>query len=151
MNDDWLDQLNQIREDDKAKREQAKAKTAPLPPPQNLASDLLRQSKAHELLRQIQKVLLGGQGSLDLFDRTKEYDRLMTLVWQGPISAARRPDPDDPEPYNYILVGVRKGQIWVNNKRVTEVTPENMKQALLAACKNPRREKPGTLKEIIDK
>lgn len=150
MNDDWLDQLNQIREADKAQH-QAKTQVEPEPPPQNLAADLFRQSKAHELLRQVQKVLLGGQGVVDLFDQTKAYDRLMTLVWQGPISDARRPDPDDPEPYNYILVGVRKGQIWVNNKRVPNATPEALKQALLAACKNPRREKPGDIKEIIDK
>jgi hypothetical protein len=150
MSDDWLDQLNQIREADKAKH-QAKPEAEPAPPPQNLAVELLRQIKAHELLRQVQRALLGGQGTLDMFDRAQDYDRLLALVWQGPISEARRPDPNDPELYSYILVGVRQEQVWVNNKRLPEATPEALKQALLAACKNPRREKPGKLKEIIDK
>lgn len=142
MNDDWLDQLNQIREEDKAKW-QVKPEAEPPPPPPNLAVELLQQVKAHELLRQVQKALLGSQGTLDVFDRGQDYERLLALVWQGPISEARRPDPDDPELYSYILVGVRKGQVWVNNKRLPEATPEALKQALLAACKNPRREKPG--------
>ena len=151
MSDDWLNQLNQIREDDKAKRQQAQAETEPLTLPQNQAVDLLRQIKAHELLRQVQRALLGGQGTLDVFDQAHDYDRLLALVWQGPISEARRPDPNDPELYSYILVGVRQGKVWVNSKRLPEATPEALKQALLAACKNPRREKPGKLKEIIDK
>jgi hypothetical protein len=86
-----------------------------------------------------------------VFDQAHDYDRLLALVWQGPISEARRPDPNDPELYSYILVGVRQGKVWVNSKRLPEATPEVLKQALLAACKNPRREKPGKLKEIIDK
>ena len=99
MNDDWLDQLNQIREADKAKH-QPKTEAELAPPPQNLAVELLRQIKAHELLRQVQRALLGGQGTLDTFDRAQDYDRLLALVWQGPISEARRPDPNDPELYS---------------------------------------------------
>lgn len=141
MSDEWLEQLHQLHEADKAKRQ---AETKPeeqqnLEPDQ--ASELLRQSKAHELLRQVQKVLLDGEGTLDIFDRAGDYERAITLVWQGPISAARKPDPDDPEVYNYILVGVRQGKLWVNGKRLASATPEKLKAALLQASKKPGREK----------
>ena len=93
-------------------------------------------------MRQVQKTLLGGQGTLDFFDRAADYERVVSLVWQGPISAARRIDPDDPEPYNYILVGVRDGKLWVNGKKLSTATPKAMQTALLKACRNPGREAP---------
>jgi hypothetical protein len=140
MSDDWLNQLQQLRDADKTKHQ----------PPVEIdvesqrkqqAVDLLRKSRAHELLRQVQKTLLGGQGTLDFFDRKGDYERVISLVWQGPISEARRPDPDDSEPYNYILVGVRKETLWVNGKKVAEATPEALKAALLEACRKPGRAK----------
>jgi hypothetical protein len=140
MSDDWLNQLQQLRDADKTKHQ----------PPVEIdvesqrkqqAVDLLRKSRAHELLRQVQKTLLGGQGTLDFFDRKGDYERVISLVWQGPISEARRPDPDDSEPYNYILVGVRKETLWVNGKKVAEATPETLKTALLEACRKPGRAK----------
>ncbi len=140
MSDEWLEQLHQLHEADKAKRQTEIEQKQPEVEPDE-ASNLLRESKAHELLRQVQKVLLGGEGVLDIFDRAGDYDRVISLVWQGPISEARKPDPDDPEAYSYILVGVRQGKLWVNGKRLFSTTPEALKTALLRASKKPGREK----------
>jgi hypothetical protein len=65
----------------------------------------------------------------------------LTLVWQGPVSRARKPDPDDPAGYSYILVGVREGRLWVNGKPLAEATPEALKAALLQAARKPGRER----------
>jgi hypothetical protein len=141
MSDDWLDQLRELHEKDKAEQ---LAKTKPAPPVEikrSQASDLLRQSQAHGLLRQVQKVLLNGQGALDIFDKAGNYDRVISLAWQGPISNARKPSPDDPSEYSYILVGVRQDKLWVNDKPLPAASPEALKPALLEACKNPKREK----------
>lgn len=135
MSDDWLDQLQQLREADKAKHQPPESVDTEALKKQKAAVDLLHQSRAHELLRQVQKTLLGGQGILDFFDRKGDYERVISLVWQGPISKARRPDPDDSEPYNYILVGVRKEKLWVNGKQVAEATPPALQAALLVACR----------------
>ena len=145
MSDDWLEELRQLHEADKAKHH-AEAKTKEQQQQKKQAQRdkaiaLLRQSQAHELLRQVQKNLLDGQGTLDIFDQTRDYERVITLAWQGPISAAHRPIPDDPEEYNYVLVGVRRGNLWVNGKQVASATPEALKTALLRACKNPGQEK----------
>jgi hypothetical protein len=139
MSDDWLQQLQQLHEADKAERQTKTAQddTQPLPTP---ASDLLRQSNAHTLLRQVQKALLGGGGILDIFDRAGQYERVITRAWQGPISAARKPNPNDPTPYRYILVGVREGKLYVNGKKLKETSPEALKAALLWAGKNPGQE-----------
>ncbi len=143
MSDDWLTQLQQLHDDDKAKNQT---------PPEALdlsvlqkdkhkkAIKLLHKSKAHELLRQMQKTLLGGGGALDIHEQASDYERVISLVWQGPLSAARRPDPDDPEPYSYITVGVRDQALWVNGKRVAKATPAALKAALLQAAKKPGRE-----------
>lgn len=147
MSDDWLDELRQLHEADKAKH-QAEAESKNQQEQQkktqrDKAIALLRQSQAHELLRQVQRTLLAGQGTLDILDGASDYERVITLVWQGPISAARRPNPGDPEEYNYVLVGVRRDMLWVNGKRVSSATPEALKAALLKACKNPGRAKQG--------
>jgi hypothetical protein len=147
MSDEWLDQLRQLHEADRAKR-QTKAiatdKQKELAK-RNQAASLLRRSQAHELMRQVQKLLLDGQGTLDILDETSHYERVITLVWQGPISAARRPNPDDPEEINYILVGVRQGKLWVNGREVSPGTPETLRTALLKACQNPGRTQRGAL------
>jgi hypothetical protein len=142
MSNEWLDELRKLRQADQA--------TQPAPPAvdSNLveekkrkrAAELLRKSKAHELLRQVQKTLLNGQGTLDFFDRAQDYERVISLAWQGPISAARRLDPDDPEPYHYILVGVKADKLWVNGVKLPAATPQAMQAALLQACQNPGRE-----------
>jgi hypothetical protein len=63
----------------------------------------------------------------------------MSLAWQGPISEARKPDPKSTEAYQYILIGVREGKLYVNDKEVAVATPETLKQALVEAAKKPGR------------
>jgi hypothetical protein len=139
VSDEWSTQLRQLHEADKAKREAEKPKK-PEKSPQSRASELLKNSGAHQWLRQVQKMLLNGGGVLDIFDRAGDYDRVITLAWQGPISEARKPNPDDPEPYNYILVGVRNDTLWVNGKCLADTKPNTLKTALLEAAKNPGQE-----------
>ncbi len=137
MNDDnWLNQLQQLREQNQAERE-IKLDLSVLNC-RTQARDVLSKCKAHKILRQAQKALLGGLGAIDIFDRTKQYDRTITLVWQGPISKARIPKVDDPTDYYYILAGVRGGRLYVNGK-LTEATPEALKQAIVAISKKPGR------------
>jgi hypothetical protein len=134
--DNWLDELAQIREQ---AEEQA-------PPPldtsvlkskrDQLAEQILRNCNALSLLRQVQQALLGGQGIIDSIDHLGQHDRVITLAWQGPVSAARRPDPADPAEYNYILIGVRAGKLYVNSQEV-RLTPEALKAGLVKAAKAP--------------
>lgn len=140
---DWLQQLDELYEADKA-REQASAQpTAEQQQAQKYeqAVELLRQVRAHELLRLVQKHLLNGAGSLGVYDKSREYDRAVVLAWQGPISNARRPNPKDPEDYNYIAVGVRDGELAVNSEPVSAPTTDALKTALVAAAKNPATQK----------
>ena len=94
------------------------------------------------LARRLQSALLGGKGIIDIFDSQDDYDRIITLVWQGPISNARKPNPEDPAEYQYISVGARGKRLFVNDKEVTSLTPEALKIALVEAAK-----KPGKLKK----
>jgi hypothetical protein len=126
---DWLDELRQHRE---AKQAQDQPTPEPPPPP-----DLLSQCKAYELLRQVQKALLDGEGLLNAPVTQTRYEQIMTLVWQGPVYAARKPKEDDPEDMYYILVGVRKGQVYVNGKKVNPITLEALKPMLVEAAKSP--------------
>ena len=137
---DWLDTLIEIRQQDKAKHEsQAKAGNLDLSviSQQNQAASLLRICDAHRLLRRVQSVLLEGKGIIDVFDRTTEYEQAIALVWQGPVSKARIPNPQDPEPYQYILVGATSSKVYVNNRVLEFITPEALKEALAWAAQNP--------------
>jgi hypothetical protein len=135
QDNDWLNQIRRLYDEDKLKlqheeeQRQMQARRA--------VDELLNRSKAHELLRQVQKALLNGAGILKVLDKTKEYDRAVVLMWHGPISAARRPDIAG-EDYSYILVGVRQGKLWVNGKPISEPSPEALKVGLLEACKRPQ-------------
>lgn len=142
MDDNWLDELHQLHKQDKAKHKAAveQLDLSVLPSQRNKeAADLLRQVDALNLLRQVQKVLLNSKGVLDIFEQTQRYERAISLAWQGSISAARKPDPKNPEAYQYILIGVRRGKLYVNDKEVAPVTPEALKIALLEAAKKPGR------------
>lgn len=142
MSDNWLDELHQLHEQDKASRQAAMEQLdlSILPSqPGKQAADLLRQADALNLLRQVQKALLKGKGVIDIFEQTQRYERAVSLAWQGPISAARKPDPKNPEKYQYILIGVREGQLYVNDKEVNPVTPEALKKALVETAKKPGR------------
>lgn len=143
MNNDWLGELNRLHEEDKRKQaaEEAKKEDVKL----NLsvlgrdekANKALKMSNAHKLLRHVQSVLLNGKGLIDVFDRTREYDRAIALVWQGPISQARVPDPEDPADYHYILVGAKGDKLFVNGQKLQSNIPETLKPALVRAAKNP--------------
>jgi hypothetical protein len=141
MSDDWLTELQKLREEDEAKR-QAELDELDLSviSRQNQAAQILRDSDAHNLLRKVQKVLLNGKGIIDIFDRTKQYDRAIALIWQGPISDARIPKPDDPDEYHYILVGAKGDNLYVNGRRLKDTTPETLKPALVWASKNPMKQ-----------
>lgn len=145
MSDDWLDELRQLHESDKA-RQQAAAEPLDLSilsaQLNQQAADLLRQVDAHNLLRQVQKALLNGKGIIDIFEHTNRYERAISLAWQGPISAARKPNAKDPEDYLYILIGVYQGKLYVNDEEVSPVTPEALKIALRKAAQNPGRAGP---------
>ena len=145
MSDDWLDQLRQLHDADKAKRQAETDKESQQKKEeqrrQQQAINLLQQSQAHELLRQVQKAYLGGGGTLNISNQVGNFERVITLSWQGPISAAHRPAPETEDDVSYITVGVRQGELWVNDKHVSPPKPEALKTALLEACQNPRQRK----------
>ncbi len=132
---DWLNQIRRLHDEDKLRlqheeeQRQMQARQA--------VDELLSRSKAHELMRQVQKALLSGSGVLRVLNKTDEYDQAIVLMWHGPISAARRPDIAG-EDYSYILVGVKQGKLWVNGKPISEPAPEALKVGLLEACKRPQ-------------
>lgn len=141
MGDNWLEQLRQIHDADKI-RQQALAAKAEQAEQQNAAAELLRRHRAHELLRLVQKNLLDGKGLLTVVEQPRKFDRAVVLTWQGPVSEARRPDPKSDEDYQYILIGVKQGRVWVNNQLVKPATPGSLQAALLEAAKNPAVQKP---------
>lgn len=143
MSDNWLDELHQLHEQDKASQQAAvePLDLSVLSAQQSAkqAADLLRQADALNLLRQVQKALLDGKGVLDVFEKTERYERAISLSWQGPISAAHKPNRKNPEEYQYILIGVREDKLYVNDKEVTPITSEGLKVALVEAAKKPGR------------
>lgn len=129
---DWLDDLRQIRAG-----KLAASRPQPLPPPPPTADDLLKKCKALELLRQVQKALLGGEGLLNPPATQNKYEKVLTLVWQGPIYAARKPEENTTEDMFFIMVGVKKNQVYVNGKKLADSTPEALKVMLVEAAKSP--------------
>lgn len=144
MSDDWLKDVHQLREESKrqAEAEQQKADSD-----NSKANQLLKQVQAHSLLRNLQKALLGGGGDLipiksgdNPLDPIKDakYVQAISLAWQGPIHEPRKPNSDDSDDIQYILVGVTKqGQLHVNGKRV-KPTEDTLKAALVEASKKPQ-------------
>lgn len=141
MSDQWQAQLQQIHNADKIKRQAQTAKAQAAAQQQDDAAELLRRHRAHELLRLVQKNLLDGQGLLTVYETPRKFDRAIVLAWQGPVSDARRPDPKSDEDYQYILIGVMDGQVWVNHQPVVPANPTTLKAALLQAAKNPAVQK----------
>lgn len=143
MADSWLDDLEQLRRADEIK--QAKSVSPPSHPSVTTheeAAVALRQSQAHKLLRQVRSVLLQDNGTIDIFDESDKYDRVISLVWQGPISNARRPDSNDPADFSYIMIGAKGKRLYVNHKPLKKTSPEALKAALLQAAKKPLVQKP---------
>jgi hypothetical protein len=143
MPSDWLDDLNQIREDDKAKLEEVnRTLDSSLLDKKNSQAKsihLLAVCDAHNSLRKMNRVLLDGKGIIDIFDTSEKYDRVMTLVWQGPVSAARPPSQNDASDAFYIMVGAKDDKIFVNGKALKGTTPEALKAALVNAARKPAR------------
>jgi hypothetical protein len=135
-NNNWLDTLSEIRHKDKAEQSDLDLDLSVLSK-QDPATRLLALCDAHKLLRRVQSVLLAGKGKIDVFDRTKEYDHSMALIWQGPVSRARIPSPKNHEPYQYILIGATAQKVYVNRKELDFVTPEALKRALVKAAEKP--------------
>jgi len=133
----WLDELRLLNKQDNDKRKKS-GPELDLSVLSTSSVDILKKTGAYSMLKQMQTALLNGQGVINVFENHQEYDRIVALVWQGPISAARRPDPINPEAYHYIAVGVRKGKLYVND---TEVLPtsDDLKAALVQAAKKPRK------------
>jgi len=142
-NDSWLTQLQQLREADATQQQAQELRQTQ----RERSVSLMRQSRAHVLLRQVQKALLGGEGAIKVYENVEGYDQVFVLMWQGPISSAREPDRVE-EPYSYILVGVKEGQVWVNGQALPKPDPEAMKAALLQASKAPLQ---GYAKGVVDK
>jgi hypothetical protein len=145
---DWLDELDQIRRTDETqqKEKQLDIDLSVLGNREKAVS-ALRISEAHKLLRRVQSVLLSGKGTIDIFDSTKQYERAIALVWQGSVSNARTPDPDDPEDYKYIMVGASGTTLYVNGKKLDSITPEALQKALVWAAKNPKVKSRDKVKE----
>ncbi|MBE7550400.1 MAG: hypothetical protein HS126_04890 [Anaerolineales bacterium] len=148
MTDTWLDELYQMHNEDKAKQ-QTLQKSDPLDLSVlsknrvELAAAVMRSVNAHNLIRRLQSALLGGKGIIYIFDSKDDYDRVISLVWQGPISNARKPNPEDPTEYQYISVGARGKRLYVNDQEVSSLTPEALKKALVEAAKKPGKIKRG--------
>lgn len=144
MADNWLDELYRMHDQDKTKQ-QTLQKSDPLDLSVlsknrvEVAAAVMRSVNAHNLMRRLQSALLGGKGIIDVFDSKDDYDRIITLAWQGPISDARKPNPEDPIEYQYISVGARGNKLYVNGQEVASLTPEALKRALLEAAKKPGR------------
>jgi hypothetical protein len=135
----WLEPIRQLYEADKLRLQAEQAREKQAEP--DAAAKLLSQTQAHLLMRQVQRALLNGGGRLEIVEQPEDYDRAIVLMWQGPISAAHRPDRAG-EDYGYILVAVRQNKVWVNGQAISAATPEALKAALVQACKKPRRIRP---------
>lgn len=142
MSSDWLDQLNEIREDAAKQEEETRLDLSILKRGEQ-SINILRVVDAHNALRRVNQVLLGSKGLIDVFDKAKQYDFTMALVWQGGIANPRRPDPDDNSDFSYILVGTKGKKLFVNGRPVSSVTPEGLKAALVQAAKKPGVQKQG--------
>ncbi len=134
-----MDELYELHEQDKIKQKQRQQLDPKVLANQQeeMAAAIMRQVGALKLLRRVQAALLDGQGIIEVFEKKDDFDRLISLVWQGPISKARRPDPNSSAAYSYIFIGVRRGKLYVNNEQLPSLTPEALKAALVAAAKNP--------------
>lgn len=88
--DEWQNQLRQIHDTDK-ERGQAKETGLAATEPVITAELLLRQCRAHELLRRVQNMLLNGGGKLQFDENVGGYEQALVLMWNGPISDATKP------------------------------------------------------------
>jgi hypothetical protein len=140
---DWLDDLNKIREDaEKLDKEVTDGLDLSIlgrgkSEKPEFKKNLLIVVDAHNALRRLNQVLLGGKGLIDVFDSTKTFDYVIGVVWQGSVAKPLRPNPNNPGDYSFILVGCKADKVYVNGQVLDLNTPEALKQALVEAAKNP--------------
>ncbi|MCL4868567.1 MAG: hypothetical protein KJ063_06355 [Anaerolineae bacterium] len=134
INDEWLAELEQLHQTDKKIQEAAAAQAQSAELRQQQATQLMQDTRAHELLRQVQKTLLASQGVLRFYTNAGGYDQAVALLWQGPVSQAQKPVKDELAD-GVILIGTREGQMWVNEEPLPEPTPQSLKQVLLLTCR----------------
>lgn len=152
MTTDWLTELRQLHEADKQKhQEKTQELDLSILRRSEQAVDLLNKCQAYRLLRRAQQALLDGKGQIDISENTEKYERVVSLVWQGPISNARMPRLEDSEDYQYIAVGARGGKVYVNEKLLEPVAPEALKLVLVKASKKPARQQPAKWTESMRK
>lgn len=137
---DWLEELDNIRRSD-AEQPKEPVLNLSILNRHEKSVNALKICDAHNLLRKVNNVLLHGKGLIDVFDRTNEYDRAITLVWQGPISQARKPNTDDSSGFQHIVVGANGSKVYVNGHPLEHNTPDSLKKALVWAARNPKSKK----------
>ncbi len=138
VDSNWVAQLRQLHDTDKTRRQAETSQQLRIRTQYQKEAELMRHSRAHALLRHVQQTFLDGEGIIKVFENVEGYTLVLVLMWQGPISSARRPDRLE-EPYSYISVGVKEGKLWVNGKPLPNVTPKALKAGLLQACKDPQQ------------
>ena len=127
--DEWLDELRQIYEEDRARRE-AREKSRAEREPRKTAGQFLKQCRAHELMRHVQKALLDGGGTLRFYEDVGGYDQAVILMWKGPISnAAKLADIEDVD--TSIIVGANGEGVFVNDRKLSDASPEALRDTLL--------------------
>ena len=126
---EWLSELRELHEADKAYHHAEEKRQAP-PEPEVVAERLLEKCDAHQLMRQVQKVLLNGGGKLQFFEDVGGYHRAIVLMWQGPVSAAsalvRLEDVEAA-----IIVGANEEGVFVNDRLLPDASVEALRHRLL--------------------
>ena len=135
QNDDWLTELQLIREEAKAEQREKQAAREAQAAQLKSTVDLLKQVNGLEFLRDIQKNVLNGQGLLEQLDDTGKYERALALRWDGSIAAPTRPKEGEQAQHG-ILIGVTKDQLFVNENRVSPATAQTLQKSLLQLLRN---------------
>ena len=126
---DWLAELRQIYETDKAYK-QAQKDSQPEAEAVVTAGEYLQRCSAHELMRQVQKTLLDGGGKLEFYENVGGYEQAVVLMWAGPISEAAKPATIEDVDAS-IIVGANAQGVFVNDERLANVSPDALRQRLL--------------------
>lgn len=136
---DWLDDLYNIRREDEERLNKHK-KDASLDLSvlgrREQAVSAMRVIEAHKILRRVNDALLNGKGVIKDIQDAK-YDQGLALIWQGPVSQARPPRPEDSDKCRFIMVTAKGKQVFVNHTPLKNITPEEFKAALVKAAKEP--------------
>jgi hypothetical protein len=132
--DTWLAELREIYEEDKVRREAEEARAA-APAPADAADALLQRCRAHELMRQVQKTLLNGGGSLHFYKNVGGYEQAIVLMWKGPLSAAQKP-ATIAEVDASLIVGATATVVFVNDEPLVEISADALRAALLARARH---------------